>query len=324
MAFGLRRAAEPAITPGPISGRRDPRSLLEQVDFFRGLDERILKQLAEAVIERQYAPDEIIVRQGEMGLGLYVILKGKVKVEEDNNGTLTKVAELGTEQFFAEMSIVDNKPRSANVTTMEETECLLLTRDSFVSLMQKYPELPIRVARLLAERLRIANEKLAAAARGEKPAAGTPGPAATGGPAPATAPATAPADAPAAGESRKPAEGAAGMKASVQSTLLDAFQYFYSLKAMTRFSVAVLGCPVEGRSPDVIEEIRVGDVKVLILPAAKPVDLDIEAFDSGSFTLTVLTPGERGRTTFGPLPVDVDSGYQLRLGRGGAPQLTRR
>src|SRR5258705_3865599 len=139
------------------------KDLISKIDFFSGLDDKILKKLADACIMRQFTKNETIVRQGEMGLGLYVIATGHVKVDRDQGGVRMQVAELGPEQFFGEMSLLDNKPRSATVTGIEETECLLLTRDSFVRLMNKYPEIPIRMARVLAERLRLANEKLAAA-----------------------------------------------------------------------------------------------------------------------------------------------------------------
>ena len=126
-----------------------------------GLDDKILRKISEACIVRQFTRNETIVRQGEMGLGLYVIAKGRVKVDREQGGVRTQMAELGPEQFFGEMSLLDNKPRSATVTGIDETECVLLTRDGFVKLMNKYPEIPIRMARVLAERLRVANEKLA-------------------------------------------------------------------------------------------------------------------------------------------------------------------
>jgi len=142
------------------------KALFEKIDFFSGLDDKVLRKLADAAVLRRYRRDEVIVRQGEMGLGLYIVVHGRVKVERTcNGGPPVKVAELAAEQFFGEMSVVDDKPRSATVTTIEDTECLLLTRDSFVSLMQKYPEIPIRVARLLAERLRKTSETLAAGHR---------------------------------------------------------------------------------------------------------------------------------------------------------------
>src|SRR6266568_993092 len=123
------------------------KDLISKIDFFSGLDDKIQKKLADACIMRQFTKNETIVRQGEMGLGLYLIAKGRVKVDR--------------EQFFGEMSLLDNKPRSATVTGLEDSECVLLTRDSFVRLMNKYPEIPIRMARVLADRLRVANEKLA-------------------------------------------------------------------------------------------------------------------------------------------------------------------
>src|SRR6266404_8430093 len=136
--------------------------LIAKIDFFSGLDEKILNKISDACIVRQFTRNETIVRQGEMGLGLYIIAKGHVKVDRDQGGVRTQVAELGAEQFFGEMSLLDNKPRSATVTGIEDTECLLLTRDSFVRLMNKFPEIPIRMARVLADRLRVANEKLTA------------------------------------------------------------------------------------------------------------------------------------------------------------------
>src|SRR5256885_946990 len=137
--------------------------LIAKIDFFSGLDDKILRKISEACIVRQFTRNETIVRQGEMGLGLYIIARGRVKVDREQGGTRTLIAELGPEQFFGDMALLDNKPRSATVTGLEDAECLLLTRDSFVKLMNKYPEIPIRMAKVLAERLREANKKIVAA-----------------------------------------------------------------------------------------------------------------------------------------------------------------
>jgi CRP/FNR family transcriptional regulator, cyclic AMP receptor protein len=281
------------------------KELFERIDFFSGLEDKILRKLAEAAVTRQYGKDEVIVRQGEMGLGLYIIVRGRVKVErEQAAGPPIKVAELAAEQFFAEMSIVDNKPRSATVTTMEDTECLLLTRDSFVNLMQKFPEIPIRVARLLAERLRAADERLAA-----EPPKAAPGGAPTNGAQPAAEDGTAAAPA-------TPEEGAQGAKEKVQSSLLNAFQNLYTMKAFTRFSVAVLGCPVEGSAANLVDEIRVGEVKALVLPAGEAVHMRITAREPGSFTLHVFVPGAERPVCFGPLDVRPEDDVALLLDKG--------
>ncbi len=299
MAFKLfgGSVASPANPAGPadVPLSRDMKDLLEKIDFFSGLDEKILKQVSQAAISRQYDANETIVKQGEMGLGLYIIIRGRVKVEKEMMEARIQVAELGAEQFFAEMSIVDNKPRSATVTTIEETECLLLTRDSFVTLMQRYPELPIRVARLLAERLRAMDERVASPAASQPQSA---------------PPALANAESSSNGTAPVPASNGTA-KGKVQDKLLEIFDRLYSLKAFTRFSVAVLGCPVEGFSSKLIEEIRIGDVKALILPADEPFEVDIRAAVPGFFTLTVLGPDGAAPARFGPLAVSPEIGFQL-------------
>ena len=282
--------------------------LIAKIDFFSGLDDKILRKISEACIVRQFTRNETIVRQGEMGLGLYVIAKGHVKVDREQGGVRTQMAELGPEQFFGEMSLLDNKPRSATVTGIDETECVLLTRDGFVKLMNKYPEIPIRMARVLAERLRVANEKLAT----------LPAPAAASS-APTAAPAakTPAAPVPASTNGAVPAAAdSGGTKAQIRARLLETFESLYTLKALSRFSVAVLGCPVEGVASNVVDEIRVGDVKALIFPAGEAVVMGIAASERGSFTLDVFTPAREAPYRFGPVDVDPADDVTMTLQSG--------
>lgn len=299
--------------------------LIAKIDFFSGLDDKILRKISDACIVRQFTRNETIVRQGEMGLGLYVISRGRVKVDREQNGVRVQVAELGAEQFFGDMSLLDNKPRSATVTGLEDSECLLLTRDSFMRLMNKYPEIPIRMARVLAERLRQANEKLAAApapAPSGVPVAGSTvtvaaipagGPETPGGPAPAAMVVSVQSHNGATAVSPVAEEGT---KARIQKSILDTFQSLYTIKALSRFSVAVLGCPVEGIAANTLREIRVGDVKALVFPYAEPVDMKIEAREAGAFTLHVFTPDSAEPTRYGPVDVHPDDSVRMTLRRG--------
>jgi len=289
------------------------KDLITKIDFFSGLDDKIQRKISDACIMRQFTRNETIVRQGEMGLGLYVIAKGHVKVDRDQGGVRMQVAELGPEQFFGEMSLLDNKPRSATVTGIDETECLLLTRDSFVRLMNKYPEIPIRMARVLAERLRLANEKLAAAPPPVASAPSASPPTTSASPQAATAtlppqPATTPN-----GASPAVAAPTEGAKAQIHNRLLQTFQSLYTLKALSRFSVAVLGCPVEGLADNTVDEIRVGDVKALFFPAGEPVEMRIAAREPGSFTLDVFTPSSDAPYHFGPVAVDQHDDVRMTL-----------
>jgi len=292
--------------------------LIRKIDFFSGLDDKILNKISDACIGRQFTKNETIVRQGEMGLGLYIIARGRVKVDREQGGVRTQVAELGPEQFFGDMALLDNKPRSATVTGLEDSECLLLTRDSFVKLMNKYPEIPIRMARVLAERLREANEKIVAA--GPAPAAAQPA-------TPAQASAAVADPAPAAAAVPAPPNGAPppanGTKAQIHSKLLETFQNLYTIKALSRFSVAVLGCPVEGSAANVVDQIRVGEVKALLFPADEPVEMKIAAREPGSFTLDVFTPFYNRPSHFGPFPVEPGDDVRMTMLSGQVNLLRR-
>jgi CRP-like cAMP-binding protein len=286
--------------------------LIKKIDFFSGLDDKILNKISDACIVRQFTRNETIVRQGEMGLGLYIIARGRVKVDREQGGARTQVAELGPEQFFGDMALLDNKPRSATVTGIEDAECLLLTRDSFVKLMNKYPEIPIRMAKVLAERLREANEKIVAAGPPPPPMAKVDVAAAVVQP--VAAPVAASAPAPAANGSTPPAAAAAdSTKAQIHSKLLETFQSLYTLKALSRFSVAVLGCPVEGTAANVVEQIRVGDVKALFFPAGEAVEMRIAAHEPGWFTLDIFTPTSAAPHHFGPVAIDPHDDVRLFL-----------
>src|SRR5262249_15258767 len=104
-----------------------------------------------------------------------------------------------------------------------------------------------------------------------------------------------------------------GTKEKVQKSLLGAFEKLYTMKALTRFSVAILGCPVEGIATNALGEIRMGDVKALLLPADEAVDMRIAAFAPGSFTLDVLTPTHAQAVRFGPEPICPEDSVALRL-----------
>ena len=281
------------------------KDILQKVDFFSGLDDKLLGQVAEAAIMRRYGKDETIVHQGQTGLGMYIVVRGSVRVVRDHAGTGKEVARLGPEQVFAEMSILDDKPRSANVITAEDSECLLLTRDSFVKLMKKNPEIPMRVARVLADRLRDANEKLAAGQPASTPAVqaanGQANPAMVAGSAAAGVPVT------------PVANGGGNTKAGIQDSLLSFFENLYTVKAFTRFSVAVLGCPVEAVADNIHEQIRVGEVKAVFLPAGERVDMRIVASEPGRFTLHLFTPGSPSPRRWGPEAISPADDVRLSL-----------
>ncbi len=266
--------------------------IIRNIEFFSGLDNKTLRRIEEVALVCQFEPGETIVKEGELGLGMYVVISGKLEVVKRLPSGKLKLAELGPSQFFAEMSLIDDKPRSATVITMDTTECLLLTRDSFLKLMEKSPQIAVRMARILAARLRVS---------GEMQVAGHAAPVPVTPPAEETEPPV----------PTGPLPGSA--KALLNEQLMAAFESLYSLKAMTRFSVAVLGCPVEGSAANAIEEIRIGEVKVFLLPADEPVELAISAYGAGEFNLHVFHPDAAGPLHFGPVEIREEDSFRLSL-----------
>jgi CRP/FNR family transcriptional regulator, cyclic AMP receptor protein len=263
--------------------------LIRKIDFFEPLDDKIINKIAQVCIPREYSKGDYIVKEGESGLGLFFITAGKVQVEIERNGTKSVLAQLKDEDFLGELSIIDNKPRSANVVCLEDTSCLLLTRDSFSKLMNKYPEIAVQMAKALAGRIRATNEKMSQTGATPAPPPVSAAPQDRGEASPASS-GTPAAVAAASNGSSSPT------KDKVRDFLIDTFDFLYTMKALTRFSVAVVGCPVSVST--VGNEIASADiqgVKVVVFPADRDEQLCIRAHASGPYSATVLRPGGRGR-----------------------------
>ncbi|MBI2820935.1 MAG: cyclic nucleotide-binding domain-containing protein [Acidobacteria bacterium] len=272
--------------------------LIKRIDLFSHLDDKIIRRIAEVCIPREHVVGDSIVTQGETGLGMFLITSGKVNVEVERNGARTVVAQLKADDFFGELSLIDSKPRSASVVCVEDTQCLLLTRDSFSKLMNKYPEIAMQMVRALAARLRATTEKVGQPGADAPPAAPV---AASAGKSQPTRAAGEPAAAPPASETGAaapaPAAGATA-KENLRNSLVETFSRFYMIKALTRFSVALVGCPVRlsaGQEMGPVLQGAVEEVKVVLFPAGRARAIQIDGLADGEFSATVLRP-VRGRS----------------------------
>jgi CRP-like cAMP-binding protein len=106
--------------------------------------------------ERKYDAGSAIVEKGEGGVGFYLILEGAVEIK--SNGTT--LAKLGPGQFFGEMSVIDNQPRSANVVAVEPSRCLILSAWSFNALITEHPKIALKILQEFVRRLRDTNKAL--------------------------------------------------------------------------------------------------------------------------------------------------------------------
>ena len=130
--------------------------MLEKTPLWTGLSRQDLKMIVERSHMRKFESGSTIVRKGEGGVGFYMILDGAVEIRSDGR-TLSK---LGPGQFFGEMSVLDNQPRSADVVTVEPSRTLVLTAWSFNGLVSLRPKIALKMLQEFARRLRATDRAL--------------------------------------------------------------------------------------------------------------------------------------------------------------------
>lgn len=127
--------------------------VLRTVPLFEGLDFRDLKKIELIVHERTFMPDEVVFHERQPGTGMYIIKKGLIKLTKTSNGEKTKIAELGEGEFFGEMSLLEDYPRSAQATAVVKTELLGVFRPDLFDLIERNPRLGSRILLKLSQRL---------------------------------------------------------------------------------------------------------------------------------------------------------------------------
>ena len=101
-----------------------------------------------------YQPGDVIIREHESGHTAYIIEQGRVAVTRMVDGQPVQLAILGVQESFGEMSMIDDKPRSATVTAIEPTRVREVTREGFFRALQSNPQITVSLLQALFERLR--------------------------------------------------------------------------------------------------------------------------------------------------------------------------
>lgn len=142
--------------------------LRDDLKIFHSLDEGELKQLAGEFELKRYPARSVLLREGEPGDYIGLILSGSFEVKKmtEFKGKQIVLAVLSRGSSIGELSIIDEKPRSATIVAIEDSELLIMRRDALNDFIQRYPLIGIKILReinrILAIRLRGAIERITA------------------------------------------------------------------------------------------------------------------------------------------------------------------
>jgi len=130
---------------------------LVKVPLLRNLTSQQLKTLAQVVVEREFPAGAKIVEQGAEGTGLFIIASGHANaVIQQPDGSLVTVNSFGPTDFFGEMALLDEGPRTATVITSEPTRCLVIASWDFFRLMKADSEMAVNILVEMSHRFRMA------------------------------------------------------------------------------------------------------------------------------------------------------------------------
>ena len=134
---------------------------LKAVPLFTLLNDEELELVRSLAAEKSYPKQAVVLTEGEIGDSLYMVESGRVKVfigDEDGREIILKI--LGHGHCFGEMSLIDQQPRSASVTTLEPSTFLILSHGAFEQCVERKPRIASMVLRVLAQRVREADRKI--------------------------------------------------------------------------------------------------------------------------------------------------------------------
>lgn len=129
---------------------------LARVPVFSHCSTDEIAAIANVAQESFFPAHQIIVTQGTPGQAFYLILTGRVEILRDG----VSLGAFGPGDFFGEMSLLDQAPRSATIKSIEDTSCLMLSSWDFKALLEKHPSIAIKLLEVLSRRLRVADERI--------------------------------------------------------------------------------------------------------------------------------------------------------------------
>ena len=137
----------------PPAGRDIARQALGSAGIFAGLDAAVLDGLMDEMEAVSVPGGEVVIRQGDMGDRMFLVVSGRLNVSVRDGGHETFVAELGSGDLVGEMALLVDTPRTMTVRTIRDTVLLRLSATSFRDFVDRHPQVLMPISQMLARRL---------------------------------------------------------------------------------------------------------------------------------------------------------------------------
>ncbi|HSN27513.1 MAG TPA: DUF1003 domain-containing protein [Kofleriaceae bacterium] len=139
----------------------DHAELLSAIPMFEDLGPEDVAALAKAVVPRQFSAGQMIIHQGEAGTSMFIVVDGNVNIHlPGEQSRRISLKDIAAGEYFGELSLFDDKPRSASAVATTDTRLLELDRKTLSDYLQSRPHAAIVLLSTLAARLRATNELL--------------------------------------------------------------------------------------------------------------------------------------------------------------------
>ena len=139
----------------------DAATALKSIPFFARLNEADIASLASRLSVRRFTPGQIIFHLGDPGGLLYIISEGKVRISRSSaDGQEAFLAVLGDGDFFGEMALLDDAPRSATAEALDPTVALTLHHEEFVRFIQENSDFAMHILQIMSRLIRQLNDQV--------------------------------------------------------------------------------------------------------------------------------------------------------------------
>ena len=150
-----------AAPPRPTTGANQARDALQKIALFSSLDDAALAALSKHAVLRRFPKRTILFHEGDESDTLYVILDGRLQVYiHGSAGKEVLLRTLAPGDYFGELSLLDQQPRSASVRTLEPCRIVALSRAAFTACLSQFPHVALELLRALTKTVRHSNDRL--------------------------------------------------------------------------------------------------------------------------------------------------------------------